>query len=129
MSKHAFSHIKILHIQCKCLSYHVGKILGTPHEIFYILDNIGHGNRGAIVPLKFKTSSRIIIFAIENHFSLVKWPPLLLVASSTNVRQPLLTPLFSCPPPLSHIYFSHRIKIIMKLILELYLQLCLHSFF
>ena len=36
-------------------------------------------------PLNLRTLHRIVFFAIENQFSLVKQPPLLLVASSTSV--------------------------------------------
>ena len=34
--------------------------------------------------LNLRTPHRIVIFAIENHFSLAKWPPILSVASSAS---------------------------------------------
>ena len=45
------------------------------------------GGQGGPWPLlNLMPLHRIVIFAIENHFSfLVKWPPLLLVASSASV--------------------------------------------
>ena len=45
-----------------------------------ILEHIGGGNRGPQGPwplLNLRPLHRIAIFAIENHFSLAKWPPLL----------------------------------------------------
>ena len=35
---------------------------------------IGSRNKGAMAPLKFKPLHRNVIFAIENHLSLAKWP-------------------------------------------------------
>ena len=48
---------------------------------------IGGGNMEARGPwplLNLRPLHRIVIFAIENHFSLAKWPPLLSVASSAS---------------------------------------------
>ena len=48
---------------------------------------IGGGNRGARgpwPPLNLRPLHRNVIFAIENHLSLAKWPPLLSVASSAS---------------------------------------------
>ena len=48
---------------------------------------MGGGNRGERRPwslLNLRTLHRIVIFEIGNLFSLVKWPPLLLVASSAS---------------------------------------------
>ena len=48
---------------------------------------IGVGNRGAKGPwplLNLRPLHRIVIIAIENHFCLVKWPPLISVVSSTS---------------------------------------------
>ena len=42
------------------------------------------GGKGGMAPLKSKPLHRNVIFAIENHFSLVKWPPLFSVASSAS---------------------------------------------
>ena len=38
--------------------------------------------------LNLRPLHRIVIFAIENHLSLAKWPPLLSVASSTSAVMP-----------------------------------------
>ena len=47
-----------------------------------------------MAPLKFlRTLHRIVIFAIENHFSLAKWPPLLSVASSASGTDDILESL------------------------------------
>ena len=46
--------------------------------------HIGGRNRGAWPLLNLMPLHRNVIFAIENHFSLAKWPPLLLVASSAS---------------------------------------------
>ena len=56
----------------------------TPHHpplsiVLAMAMNIGNGNRGARGPwplLNLRPLHRIVIFAIENHFSLAKWPPL-----------------------------------------------------
>ena len=40
-----------------------------------------------MAPLNLRPLHRNVIFAIENHFSLVKWPPLLLIASSASESQ------------------------------------------
>ena len=45
---------------------------------------IGSGNRGPGPLLNLRPLHRNVIFAIENHFSLVMCPPLFLVASSTS---------------------------------------------
>ena len=45
------------------------------------------GPGGPWPPLNLKPLHRNVIFAIENHFSLAKWPPLLSVASSTSVQE------------------------------------------
>ena len=51
------------------------------------LSGIGGGNRGQGGPwplLNLRPLHRIVIFAIENHFSLIKWPSLLSVTSSAS---------------------------------------------
>ena len=76
---------------------------------------IGGGNRGARGPwplLNSKPLHRNVIFAIENHFSLVKWPPLLSVASSASVTTGM-THLQSWPSPLMiviHVYTKMKLN-------------------
>ena len=56
-----------------------------------VVKSIGGGNRGPGGPcplLNLRPLYRIVIFAIENHFSLAKWPPLLSVASSASGEEP-----------------------------------------
>ena len=48
------------------------------------------GARGPWPPLNLRSLHRNVIFAIENHFSLVKWPPLLSVASSASAAGEIL---------------------------------------
>ena len=49
------------------------------------LSGIGGGIRGPWPLLNLRPFHRIVIFAIEDHFSLANWPPLLSVASSASV--------------------------------------------
>ena len=51
------------------------------------LKNIGGRNRGPWPLLDLRPLHRKIIFAIENHFSLAKWPPLFSVASSVGTEK------------------------------------------
>ena len=66
--------------------YVPGPFLGRLHKKVgdARLAAIGGENRGARPPLNLRSLHRNVIFAIENHFSLVKWPPLLSVASSAS---------------------------------------------
>ena len=64
-------------------------LLHDIYDIWYVMTHfsIGGRNREARGPwplLNLRTLHRIVIFAIENHFSLAKWPPLLSVASSAS---------------------------------------------
>ena len=55
--------------------------------LFTTINSIGGGNRearGTWPPLNFRTLHRNVTFAIENHCSLAKWPPSLLVAFSAS---------------------------------------------
>ena len=50
--------------------------LTAPHETsYYRFRTIGSKNRGAMPLLNLSILHRIVIFVIENHFSLAKWPP------------------------------------------------------
>ena len=65
---------------------HAG-IIGWSLIITYMVAIRGgenRGARGAMAPLNLRPLHRIAFFAIENQFSLVKQPPLLLVASSAS---------------------------------------------
>ena len=56
----------------------------SPEIYTYIYTYIGGGNRWPWPLLNVRTVHRIVIFIIENHFCLAKWPPLLSVASSAS---------------------------------------------
>ena len=74
---------------------------------------IGGGNRGPWPLLNLRPLLRNVIFAIENHFSLAKWPPLLSVASSPVIAlfdwyvvlsmQPLYRKYVTGPAKIDHV--------------------------
>ena len=61
-------------------------LLSNSHALVCAVIGGGNrGERGPWPPLNLRPLHRNVIFAIENHFGLSKWPLLLLVASSSSV--------------------------------------------
>ena len=53
--------------------------------------------------LNLRPLHRIVIFAIENHFSLAKWPPLLSVASSASDKTDVMSIMHTLNPIIHNI--------------------------
>ena len=63
----------------KCTGHSVTNAHVHAHTSIHVHAYIhkGGGNSGAMVPLNLRQLHRNVIFAIENHFTLAKWPPYL----------------------------------------------------